>query len=815
MLTRRLLFCLPLLLLVLPALAQNRIKNPGMEDLTAASQFQLAQTTGEWWLNPGYPARVTAIDDPRVAHSGKLSLRVVPFDRTVGEEGKPPREGAVSQQLGALNPGEKYFVRFWARGLGTVAAFAYQYDKNGWKGSTTSPNQQLSTNWREYRWYYTVPEGVTNGQLAFHISPGGLMYLDDVSFTPIAAIPAPPAITETDVNGDGKPEFVMENPTVKIAVDPRRGAQVISVFRKFDKAELIPLEAKSGGLFSDHDVSQPWPGEYMNAPYTAEKVDLQDGSAAVRFTYTTSSAKATQMSGLRLQKTISLLSDAPAIRCDVAFTNPTAEGRAVQYWMQNFVTSAGDPVRDWFVRPSATGGLSMLSTQQTQPEFVRDPTAGWTAISSLRGSVIFTMDYDNLDVLYNCGPCKPGATTEWMLSKVAIPAGKTWQTTVWALLSYVQSPLFASPDLVIGSGRDLEGQTAIFINSFAAATRPLARLEDERSLVQVTMRYDTPTGKTVPVEKVDPMPAPWGPKGSVDLIGWTPAPDNGRAQVSDGLWVLRLKVTGEALAAQVDAPLRVGMAAPQYQTTPPPKLVLRFEPEKLAIERGPKLRVLLIQDEFVKPILARWKLQEILKAMPGPPEVTVSVHSYIGWKMAGQLTFFPALMEDLLKYQVIILESPDAAAFSPSEQEMLRDYVKAGGGILVLGGYYSYGKGRWEGTTLGGIMPVKTKGPWDLVEVKAALEPSAPNPRLKDLALPGPPRAVWVHDVEPLPGAPILATAGGKPLLVASPAGPGKVLCFTGTILGYEDKAGGTPFWKWDQYPAFLQSLITWLGSEQ
>ncbi len=803
-----------MLLLALPVLAQNRLKNGGMEDLTAASQFQLAATTGDWWLNPSYPARVTAIEDPRIAHSGKLCIRVVPFDRTVGEGGQAPREGAVSQGVGQLEPGDTYFIRFFARGLGTVTAPVYEYDKNGFKGSHGPPTQQLSSNWREYRWYYTVPEGVTAGQLAFHVPPGGLMYLDDVSFAPIAAFPTPPAITEVDVNGDGKPEFVMENPALRLAIDPRRGAQVVSVLRKSDNQELIPDQAKSGGLFSDHDVSQPYPGELMNVPYTAAKVDLQDGSAAIKFTYTTAE-KGTQMSGLRLEKTVSLFPDAPAIRCDVAFTNPTKEGRAVQYWMQNFVTASGNPAEDTFVRPASTG-ISRLSPDAVQPEFVHDPVAGWTAVSSGKGSVAFTMDYDNLDTLYNCGPCKPGATTEWMLSKVAVPAGKTWQTTVWCLLTKIQDPVFVSPDVVAGARHKLEGGTTLFTNSFTAATRPLGKLEEARRLIRVTMRYDTPTGKTVPVETAQVVGGGWGPRSSFDLPAWTPATDTGGGVVfTDGLWLLRINLTSDALTAQYDLPVRVGVAAPEYQTTPPPKLVIRFQPEELAIDRSGKLRVLLIQNEFVKPIVQRWKLQEILQGLPGPPEVTVSQHSYIDWKMAGQLTFFPALMEDLLKYQVVILETPDAAAFSPSEQEMLRDYVKAGGGMLVLGGYYSYGKGRWEGTTLGGMMPVKTKGAWDLVEVKAALQPAAPHAALNGVDLGAEPRVAWAHDVDPVPGAQVLLTVGGKPLLVANGAGPGKVLCFTGTILGYEDKVGGMPFWKWDKYPAFLQSLISWLGSEQ
>ena len=825
-LPRAALFCLLLIPLGLPAWAQNRVKDGGMEDLTAASQFQLAQTTGEWWLNPAYPARVTAVDDARLAHSGKLCLRVVPLDRTVGENGQPPREGAVSQGIGALQPGEKYFIRFFARGLGNVAAYVYQYDKNGWQGSTASPGQQLSSNWREYRWYYTVPAGVTNGALAFHVAPGGLMYLDDVSFAPVAAFPAPPAIGEGTFNGN--PVYVLENPLVKIAIDPKRGAQVVSVVRKADGQELIPDGAKTGGLFSDHDVSQPWPGEYMNAPYSAAKVDLQDGSAAVRFTYTTSTAKATQMAGLRLEKTISLFPDAPAIRCDMAFTNPTKEGRAVQYWMQNFVTAAGDPTKDTFLRPSAEG-LSPVGAQAAQPEFVHDPTAGWTAVSGPQGSVVFTMDYDSLDTLYNCGPGKAQATTEWMLSKVAIPAGKTWETTVWCLVTPLAWVGTASPDLVAGTlvgsggtggssshpGGGLGGWVEL-----AAATRLLGTVQVTTDLLKITSRYDTPTGKTVEVAEPLQMPG-WPLAGQLTPVGYQSAKLNlpGADLKEDTLCLLRTKISGDALAIQYEVPFPVGQpeaqaTLPEYSLAPPPKFVLRFEPEKLAIDRTGKLRVLLIRDAGVPAIGARWKLEEVLKGMPGPPEVTVSEHSFIDWKQAGQLTFFPALMEDLLKFQVIILEAPDAAALSPSEQEMLRDYLKAGGGMLVLGGYYSYGKGRWEGTGLGDLMPVKPKSPWDFVQVTAPITVAAQHPALAGVDFGGGPRVIWLQEVDPAPGAQVLLTAGGKPLLVAS-GGPGKVLCFTGTVLGYEDKAGGTPFWLWDKYPAFLQALISWLGSEK
>lgn len=811
--TRHLLFCPLLLLAALPTLAQNRLQNSGLEELTAGSAFQIAATTGGWWINPAYPARVTAVEDARLAHSGKLCVRVVPLDRALGEGGAPPREGSLCQGLGTLEPGEQYEVRYFARGLGTVSAWVYEYDKNGFHGSQASPPQRLSTNWREYRWYYTVPAGVSSGMLALHVSPGGLMYLDDVAVAPVAALPVPPKLTTMDVTGDGHPDFALENAALKLVIDPARGGQVVSLVRKADNQELIPEQAKLGGLFADHDVSQPWPGEYMNAPYNAEPVDLQDGSAAVRLTYTTA-ARGTQMSGLRLDKTISLLPDAPAVRCDVAFTNPTNEGRAVQYWMQNFVTSSGDPALETYRRPSAKG-ISELTPAAVQPEFVHDPTAGWTAVSSAKGSVVFTMDYDNLDTLYNCGPCKPGATTEWMMSKVAVPAGKTWQTTVWCLLTQIEDPVFASPSVVAGATYGLAGATAEVTNSFGAATRLLGLVEETRSLGEVTMRYDTPTGRTVPVVAPSVVGGPWGPRSRHDLSAWTSATETGSLRLGDGLWILALTLTGDALTAQYEIPLRVGLAAPEYQTTPAPKLVIRFEPDQLEIDRTGNLRVLLIQNEYVKPILQRWRLQEILQGLPGPPEVTVSQHSYINWKMAGQLTFFPALMEDLLKFQVIILESPDAAAFSPSEQEMLRDYVKAGGGILVLGGYYSYGKGRWEGTTLGELMPVKTKGPWDLTQVAAPLVVGAQSPALQGLDFAAGPRVVWAHDVEPLPGAPLLLTAGGKPLLIASPPGQGKVLCFTGTILGYEDQAGGVPFWKWDKYPAFLQSLITWLGSEQ
>ena len=89
---------------------------------------------------------------------------------------------------------------------------------------------------------------------------------------------------------------------------------------------------------------------------------------------------------------------------------------------------------------------------------------------------------------------------------------------------------------------------------------------------------------------------------------------------------------------------------------------------------------------------------------------------------------FPFAMEGLARYDAIILSDigantlllPPAVWLQsrtvPNRLKLIRDYVEAGGGLLMAGGYSSFqgidGKARWRRTAVEQVLPV-TCLPWD------------------------------------------------------------------------------------------------------
>jgi len=68
---------------------------------------------------------------------------------------------------------------------------------------------------------------------------------------------------------------------------------------------------------------------------------------------------------------------------------------------------------------------------------------------------------------------------------------------------------------------------------------------------------------------------------------------------------------------------------------------------------------------------------------------------------------FPSTREELFAYRAIILGSVEAAAFTPEQLRMIRDFVNTrGGSLLMLGGRRAFAEGGWGGTPVGEVLPV-------------------------------------------------------------------------------------------------------------
>ena len=189
---------------------------------------------------------------------------------------------------------------------------------------------------------------------------------------------------------------------------------------------------------------------------------------------------------------------------------------------------------------------------------------------------------------------------------------------------------------------------------------------------------------------------------------------------------------------------------------------------------------------------------------------------------------FPTRAQDLFDYQALIIGSVDAGYFTPTQQQLIRDFVdRRGGGLLLLGGRQSLADGVWGGSEVAPALPVVLPDGKDTfhrdpatVSLTAAgvdsvitrlVDDSTTNierwkklPYLMDYQDPG----------RPKPGATVLAEMRGgerqMPLLVTENYGRGRTAVLA---------TGGT--WRWQMslplgdksHDLFWQQLLRWLVS--
>ena len=191
---------------------------------------------------------------------------------------------------------------------------------------------------------------------------------------------------------------------------------------------------------------------------------------------------------------------------------------------------------------------------------------------------------------------------------------------------------------------------------------------------------------------------------------------------------------------------------------------------------------------------------------------------------------FPDSIEELFRYQGIIIGNVEASYFSPVQQSLLKEFVdRRGGGVLFLGGRSTLSEGGWNHSPVADILPVilpDRKGTFHR-------EPAAPELTVagRDSLItrveesPEKNVAKWkgfpmIADYQETgaakPGALVLAefhpTSGGRfPLLATQNFGRGRVALFA--------TAGS---WRWrmgqdskdKSHEVFWQQLLRWLVSD-
>lgn len=189
---------------------------------------------------------------------------------------------------------------------------------------------------------------------------------------------------------------------------------------------------------------------------------------------------------------------------------------------------------------------------------------------------------------------------------------------------------------------------------------------------------------------------------------------------------------------------------------------------------------------------------------------------------------FPTRAQDLFGYEALIIGSVDAGYFTPTQQQLIRDFVdRRGGGLLLLGGRQSLADGVWGGSEVAPALPVilpDSKETFHRDPATVSLTPAGVDSvitRLVDDAATNVERwkkLPYLMDYQdpgkPKPGATVLAQMRGgereMPLLVTENYGRGRTAVLA---------TGGT--WRWQMslplgdksHDLFWQQLLRWLVS--
>jgi uncharacterized membrane protein len=263
-----------------------------------------------------------------------------------------------------------------------------------------------------------------------------------------------------------------------------------------------------------------------------------------------------------------------------------------------------------------------------------------------------------------------------------------------------------------------------------------------------------------------------------------------------------------------------------WLTLPPAAPALAADPSDTS-PLGPaptagKIPVLLVKGEWSQ----HWNLNDALSTPAGMYGVTNSyVSQQYGYTFA--LKYFPDKKEDLMSKRVVVLGNVPTTALARQgswadmrpvpgrSDQWLVDFVDQGGGLLVLGGSFSFDlQNKFKDSALAAILPVELgdKGMrFEDQNKPLELKPASQHPILDGLDFKDHPITLFYHPMKIRKDAIVVITAGDAPILVLGTHGKGRVAVFLATLHGDPAK-DVTPYWQWKSWPVLVRNIVNWLA---
>lgn len=186
---------------------------------------------------------------------------------------------------------------------------------------------------------------------------------------------------------------------------------------------------------------------------------------------------------------------------------------------------------------------------------------------------------------------------------------------------------------------------------------------------------------------------------------------------------------------------------------------------------------------------------------------------------------FPSTVEELAKYQCVILSDigantlllhPDTFARSkvlPNRLHAIRDYVAAGGGFVMVGGYLTFqgidAKGQYQGSAIEDILPVNLMPNDDRMEMPQGVTPAVrkeDHPIVAGLGTEWPALLGYNQARMKAEGV-LVASVGDDPLIACGAYGKGRSVAFTSDCAPHWAPEN---FVTWKDYDKLWHQIVSW-----
>ena len=209
---------------------------------------------------------------------------------------------------------------------------------------------------------------------------------------------------------------------------------------------------------------------------------------------------------------------------------------------------------------------------------------------------------------------------------------------------------------------------------------------------------------------------------------------------------------------------------------------------------------------------------DIALQLAGGGTYTPSWVDRVGFRLGagGSMEDFPDSYDTLFEHDVLVLDNVQAVDLGAHRRTMIADFVRAGGGLLVMGGWFNLSQGADRNTSLAELLPVTLAKQGNLATNAAGFALTAARadffPKV-DWARAG---VAFQVDQSPVKaGAEVLAKAGPHPAIVTGTFGAGRVVVVLANPHG-EPTKGTLPYWQSPEWPRVLAACLAHLakGSE-